>query len=162
MALTVNLRQLERQNIKLQGELSPADLELEALDELIRVEAPMRYDLEAQKLEEGILVQGSLKLALKCECARCLKSFSRNLELANWVCHLPLEGEEKAVVSNDCVDLTPYIREDILLEFPQRPLCKPECSGLPKPATRKAKKTENAGQTKEQLSAWAELNKLKL
>jgi uncharacterized protein len=162
MPLLINLRQLERQSLKLTGELSTADLELESVDELIQFEAPLKYDLEAQKLDTNILIQGNLTLPLKCECARCLKPFTKDLELAGWVCHLSLEGDEKPVVSNDCVDLTPYIREDILLELPQRPLCKPECSGLPKRAGRAAKKTEKAGQTKEELSAWAELNKLKL
>jgi len=39
---------------------------------------------------------------------------------------LPLEGEEKTPVDNDCVDLTPFAREDMLLEFPQHPVCEPE------------------------------------
>ena len=43
---------------------------------------------------------------------------------------LPLEGEEEVPVINDCVDLTPYMREDILLAFPQHPLCEPDCGGL--------------------------------
>jgi uncharacterized metal-binding protein YceD (DUF177 family) len=162
MAVLINLRQLERQNLKLKGELAAAELELEGVDELIRVDDSLKYDLEAQKLEKIVLVQGSLKLTLKCECARCLKPFLQEVDLAGWVSHLALEGEEKALVSNDCVDLTPYMREDILLEFPQRPLCKPECGGLTRRANRGAKKTEAAGQSKEQMSAWAELNKLKL
>ena len=49
------------------------------------------------------------------------------------------EGEDRVAVDNDCVDLTPYLREDILLEFPQHPLCKPECRGLKKTSTGKAK-----------------------
>ena len=162
MPVLINLRQLERKNLKLEGELTAADLEFESVDELMHVVDPLRYDLEVQKLDQNILVQGSLELPLKCECARCLKPFVHNVELPAWACHLPLEGDEKPVISNDCVDLTPYIREDILLELPQRPLCKPDCSGLPKQAGRDGKKTEKAGQTKEELSAWAELNKLKL
>ncbi len=35
MALLINLRQLERQNLKLKGGLSAVDLELESVDELI-------------------------------------------------------------------------------------------------------------------------------
>ena len=49
-----------------------------------------------------------------------------------WIADLPLVGEEKVAVDNDCVDLTPYLREDILLAFPQHPLCEPDCRGLPK------------------------------
>src|SRR6267142_5069926 len=132
MSLLVNLRHLETKNVLLKGELAAAELDLGELDELIRVEKPLRYDLETQLLDGSVLVQGGLELDLQCECARCLKPFVQRLELMGWACHLPLEGEEKALVANDCVDLTPSIREDILLELPQHPLCDPGCSGLPK------------------------------
>ncbi|EEF62850.1 YceD family protein [Pedosphaera parvula] len=161
MALLINLRHLENQDLHVQGELSAGELDIDFQDELVRVVQPLKYDLEIQRLETSLLVQGSLDLALDCDCARCLKEFKYPLDLENWTCHVPLEGEESAPILNDCVDLTPYIREDILLEFPQHPLCKPECSGLPKKVTGKSKKTGGTGQTKEISSAWAELNKLK-
>src|SRR5207247_1108509 len=112
-----------------------------------------------EKHEQAALIQGALKLALHFECARCLKPFVRQLALEHWACHIPLAGEEKAAVVNDCVDLTPYIREDILLAFPQRPLCEPECRGLAGPEQdMKAGGTRGSEATP---SAWAELNKLK-
>ena len=46
---------------------------------------------------------------------------------------MPLEGEEKANVINDLVDLTPYLREDIVLAFPQHPLCRPNAAGCKHP-----------------------------
>lgn len=161
MAVLINLRHLEKDDVHLSGEVPAAELDMAGVDELIHADEPLRYDLEAQKMENGILVTGDLEMELRCECARCLKEFNYRLELRDWACHLPLEGEEKAVVSNDCVDLTPYIREDILLGLPQHPLCKPECGGLPKKATGKSKKANGAGQSRENGSAWAELNKLK-
>ena len=74
-----------------------------------------------------------------------------------WACHLALEGEEKAAVINDCVDLTPYIREDILLAFPQQPLCEPECKGLAN-----MRKKRPGAEPEAVSDTWAELNKLKL
>ncbi len=159
MSLTVNLRHLEAHGIRLKGELSPAELDLDTRDEMIRVTSPVRYNLEIEKLDDAILVQGELAVDLDCECVRCLKPFTRKMELNPWTLHLPLEGEEKAVVDNDCVDLTPFVREDILLEFPQHPLCKPECRGLEKTSTGKAK---TGGESKIASPAWTELNKLKL
>jgi uncharacterized metal-binding protein YceD (DUF177 family) len=161
MSVLINLRLLEKDEVHVAGEVSGGELDIEGVDELVQMEKPLRYDLEAQKLEDGILVTGDLGVDLKCECARCLKAFVYRLELKDWACHLPLEGEEKVVISNDCVDLTPHIREDILLGFPQHPLCKPECGGLPKKAIGKAKKTNDTGRAKETGSAWTELNKLK-
>jgi uncharacterized protein len=159
MALLINLRHLEKDDVELEGELPASQLDLEGVDELVHVREPVHYELEAQKMESGILVQGKLSVTLDCECARCLKPFKHELEFEGWACHLPLEGDEKVEITNDSVDLTPYIREDILLGFPQHPLCEVECGGLQKKAA-KSKKNAGTGQTKE-TSAWAELNKLK-
>jgi uncharacterized protein len=161
MPLLLNIRQLDQENVILKGELPASELDLADVDELIKAEKPLKYQLEAQKLDNSILVQGSLKLTLECECVRCLKPFAYRLDLPNWACLLALEGDEKVPINNDCIDLTPSVREDILLGFPQHPLCKAECAGLPKKAIGKTKKTGGAGKTKENSSAWAELNKLK-
>jgi uncharacterized protein len=120
------------------------------------------YDLEVQKLEEGLLVQGHLHLVLECECVRCLKPFPYHVELDNWTCHLPLEGEDGVPVVNDCVDLTPHLREDILLEFPRHPLCNPECRGLPGTSIGESRNTSVTDKPDVGSPAWAELNKLKL
>lgn len=157
MPLTVNLRHLDEHEVRLRGELLVNELDMETGDEMIRVGRPLRYDLEVQKLDAGLLLRGSLQLELNCCCVRCLKSFTHRLELTAWTCHLPFEGEDRVAVVNDCVDLTPFVREDMLLEFPRHPLCKPDCGGL-KTKTGKARKT--AGENTP--AAWAELDKLKL
>jgi uncharacterized protein len=157
--LTVNLRHLETRNVNLRGELSLAELDLDVRDEMVRVTQPVEYDVEVERLNDAILVQGGLCVALECECVRCLKKFAHELDLDNWTLHLPLAGEDAVAVKNDFVDLTPFVREDILLEFPQHPLCRPDCGGL-KPKAGKSRKI--AGEKEPKPSAWAELNKLKL
>jgi len=159
MPLKFNIRHVELKDLVLTGELPISELEIEALDELIHPQQALSYQLEAQNLSNGILVQGSLKLTLDCECARCLKPFRKELSFDHWACHLALQGDEKAEVVNDMVDLTPYIREDIVLSLPQQPLCEPECKGLQTPSKGMA-----LGGSKKQSpsSAWSELNKLKL
>ena len=53
MSLKFNIRHLEQHNLTLNGELAPADLELESLDELIHFREPLYYDLELQKIENS-------------------------------------------------------------------------------------------------------------
>ena len=160
MPLIVNLRHLEKNDVVLRGELPVDELELDLRDGMIGVTQPLRHELEVQLLDRNLLVRGSLRLMLACRCVRCLKPFERELELNPWVLHLPLEGEEPVPVVNDCADLTPYVREDMLLEFPWHPLCKPDCRGLEKIKTGKAK---NPGGGDELIPpVWAELDKLKL
>ena len=157
MPLIVNLRHLEEHNLALCGELPVKELDMETGDEMIQVAGALQYDIEVQKLEGGLLVRGALRLALACRCVRCLNPFTHGLELKAWTCHLPFEGEDRVAVANDCVDLTPFVREDMLLEFPRHPLCKPDCGGI---KTKIGKARKNADEITP--SAWAELDKLKL
>ncbi len=161
MALPVNLRHLERKTVSLEGNLSPQDLDLEHVDEMVHLAGPLRYELEVEKLDKAILVQGTLEGALDCECVRCLKRFRQPLLLSPWAAHLPLEGEERVQSVDDCVDLTPHIREDIVLAFPQHPLCESDCAGLPAGKSEHRSNSAGPGQVPETSSAWAELNKLK-
>ena len=158
MSLKINLRHLEEDGIQLKGELPLAELDLGVVDELSHVEKPLRYDLSVELLHDAVLATGSLKLPLTCECGRCLKKFKTELKLTGWAVHLPLEGDDKVSVENDCVDLTPFVREDMLLNFPQHPLCKPECAGLKK---KSVVPDAEAGEPPA-LDVWAELNKLKI
>jgi len=159
MALLINLRHLERDDLTLEGELPVAELDLDIRDEMIRAEQPLRYALVVQKLDDNLLVRGQLVLPLACECVRCLKAFEYELKLPDWTCLVPLSGEEKAPIAGDSVDLTPFFREDILLELPQHPLCRPECGGLKKPTPGKSKP---GSRRQTQPWVWAELNKLKV
>ncbi len=151
MSLKVNLRHLEAHEQHLKGDLPVEDLDLGLQDEMMLAKKPLHYDLQVEKVAHGLLVQGKLALTLDCQCVRCLKSFDATIELPHWTLHLPLEGEEKVSVDNDCVDLTPFVREDMLLEFPQHPVCQPECSGLSK---------NRRGRPEKKPSAWNELDKL--
>lgn len=158
MPLTFNLRHLDTKELHLTGELSAKELEIETSeDDVVHPGSPVKYDLNLQKLDDAILVRGEVLFSIDCDCVRCLKSFKQKLDLRDWTALLPLEGEEKIEVNNDSVDLTPYLREDILLALPQHPLCRPDCGGLPKNQTGEAKKPESSGENR-----WAELNKLKL
>lgn len=160
MPVLVNLRHLKNKNVRLEGEVPPGELDLDLRDDLIRANEPLRYKLEAQLIEHSLLVRGRLDWTLDCQCVRCLKPFKFKLVLRDFAVHLPLAGEDAATVVNDSVDLTPHLREDSLLEFPQHPLCKSGCRGLSLKKTGKTKSSGVAG-TKKDSSAWAELDKLK-
>ena len=161
MSLLVNLRHLEDQSIHLQGKMPPAGLDIDTRDEIIQLCGPLEYDLEVQKLEGGLLLQGRLSLDLECQCVRCLRRFAYHLQLSPWTSHLPFQGEDAVQITNDSVDLTPSIREDILLEFPQHPLCERDCGGLRNTPVGKSNTLSNIGPSEAGSPAWKALNKLK-
>ncbi len=162
MALLVNLRHLAVLEAVLHGELPAADLDLETGDIMIRVTQPLRYDVVVEKVNESLLVRGRLEIVLDCRCVRCLEPFPHALHLEGALCELPLQGEEAVPVANDCVDLTPYLREDILLQFPAHPACKPECPGIVIKSLSHLHTRDAAGSGERASSAWDELDKLKL
>jgi uncharacterized metal-binding protein YceD (DUF177 family) len=161
--LEVYLLQFEKGSVKLSGELTPSDADLLIQDELISVKHPVSYDLNAERLGDSLLITGSLRLIASCECARCLKPFELPLSFDSWACYIPLEGEDQAEVLGDCVDLTPYIREDIVLSLPQQPLCESGCSGLPG-VVKIDEKQQSAGpaEAAKPKSVWDQLDQLKL
>ena len=163
MPITVNLRHLEDgKAVHLEGEISAKELELEELDEMIHAQSPLVYNLDVEQSGNNLLVSGALELDLNCECVRCLKPFQHPIRLEPYDLLVPLEGEDKAVVSNDLVDLTEYVREDILLAFPPHPVCAEDCKSLP-PSFEESKPSGDSGAPmRDQKSAWDELNKLKL
>jgi uncharacterized metal-binding protein YceD (DUF177 family) len=158
MPLTFNIRHLEKKDLHLEGELPTEELELDLKDEMMRPSDFVSYDLRVERLEGAALVQGEVGLVMEYTCVRCLKKFEEELDLENWTCHLPLIGDDAVEVSNDLVNLTPHLREDILLALPQHPLCEAECGGLKVPDSVK----EPSDSSDKAPSAWDELDKLKL
>ena len=134
------------------------------LDELVEADEPLEYDLTVERAGDNILLQGQITMRLQCECARCLRAFEHRVELQGWSCLLPLNGDEKIELINNSGDLTPYLREDTFLAFPQHPLCEPGCDGSPKLAwgeSKPLKITEASGKTSE-ASVWSKLDNLNL
>jgi len=159
MPVKVNLRHLEDKNVELEGEVLPEELDFAKPDEMVQLNHPLEYNLEVEKSGNNLLIQGDLHMTLDCQCVRCLRPFQYEIHLDPYDALVPLEGDDRAVVSNDLVDLTPYLREDILLAFPQHPLCEADCDRVPE--LKHSSIPAGDGQKGEK-SAWDELNKLKL
>jgi uncharacterized protein len=162
MPILINLHAVEKETIAIEGELPVEDLDIKMTDDVIRLSKPMTYSLNVEWLHGAILATGHLQLPLDCTCVRCLKAFVLKLDLAGWACHLPLEGEDSVSIEGHSVDLTPFVREDIVLSLPQHPLCEPECPGLLSVQLDTVAKPSGEHPEGEAVSPWAELGKLKL
>jgi len=159
-ALGISLRQLEEGEVQLEGTLSAEELALESLDDLVEVGGDLEYALQAQLQGDALLVQGWVELPLACTCVRCLESFEHRLRLDPWAVMAPLNGEEGLQIVGDWVDLSPLLRDDALLAFPQHPLCKPECRGLLSPKSDEASEPPAGPTGRDGSSPWAALDRL--
>ena len=163
MPVTVNLRHFADGPVELEGDLSAKEMDLEDFeDELVAVSEPLHYEVTVEKNENHLHVSGGLELVVDATCKRCLKGFKLPVKLEPYHAYVPLEGEDAAPVANDLVDLMPFFREDMLLAFPQHPLCSENCAGLANASGSKTASPDKSPPGKESVSAWSELDKLKL
>ncbi len=106
-----------------EGEEPAELLELADPDE-VRPTGPIVYRLCAELVSGGLLVAGAVSVPLQVACARCGDFFSTTAGDSSFLRDYPLaEGQVE-------VDVTPDLREAILLEIPRFPLCRPDCAGL--------------------------------
>ena len=157
----INLKQLEKDDLHLQGVLPAEELDIPHDDECIELQEQVHYNLHASLQGHFVLIRGLVRFVLDCECVRCLNLFRMPVEL-NFNELLALEGEESVEIKDDSIDLTHYIREDILLAYPQHPLCDEDCDRLPQMPSRKGNKRSAHVESKNSSSTWAELDNLKL
>jgi uncharacterized protein len=120
--IRVNIAHITEDGLKVSGRL-PADVfEIEENDRF-ETPNPLDYELTLSYSGPDILVRGQASTLLRCRCDRCLQYYDDNICNAE-VCHYL--GE----VTDDFLDLTDDVREDIVLLFPQKCLCREECKGL--------------------------------
>jgi uncharacterized protein len=106
-----------------------------------RVEAPMRVEMEYYRAGTELFFQGQLRASTQEVCARCAEEFSapsernfrfvltpRTIGLADD--DLVAEDLEFSVYDGAEIDLSPLLREQLLLSLPTRPLCREDCRGL--------------------------------
>jgi len=105
------------------GEESVSILDLEN-DPFARGKDAIHYDLTAKRMNDEILVSGTLAVELTCLCSRCADWFRNILRVPAFARSYVLSSE------NEVIDLTADIREDILLALPMNPVCSSACRGL--------------------------------
>jgi uncharacterized protein len=107
-----------------EGEAAGGLLGLESESESLRPDGPLRYRLHAALTCGRLVVAGSVGARVAFRCARCAEFFALQVEDSgfNCVCQVPPGSES--------VDLTPDVREAILLAFPNFPVCSEDCKGL--------------------------------
>ncbi len=119
--MKINVKRIPEDGETLRGTDPSSIMELDEPD--ARFEHDVEYDLLAQLQGNALLVTGRISTPATLRCSRCLRVFELPLKVEQFAFHQELKGE-------DFVDLTANMREDIILELPQRALCTEGCRGL--------------------------------
>jgi uncharacterized metal-binding protein YceD (DUF177 family) len=149
----VHLKQIPPEGLHLEGEEDCLIPELES--DGVRCAGPMQYKIDVGVAEGSLWANGSLKQPVELSCVACLEKFIHQIKVPAFALHTELRGPET-------VDLSPFMREDLLLNLPAHPRCDREGGG-----TCKTTKVDKPAGAKQQPAAkrehdWGELDKLKL
>lgn len=83
---------------------------------------------------QGLLIEGSFQALITLECVRCLEPYEQalNCQFDEVYAYKTADFTESGlyVPEDGNIDLGPVVREYMLLEYPIKPLCKPDCLGL--------------------------------
>jgi uncharacterized metal-binding protein YceD (DUF177 family) len=146
--MKVHLKQIPTQGLHLEGEEECPIQDLES--DGIRCAGRLHYVIDVGVAGGGLWANGSLSQAVELRCVSCLENFVHEIRVPAFAVHMELHGPET-------VDLTPFLREDILLNLPAHPHCDRDGDRVCK-----GKQAETAQQETKRKSDWSALDKLRL
>jgi len=135
--LNLSLATVSRGEVRVEGEISPDDSLFEGIE--VALHEPLRLEMEARSVGEGVLVRGRMRTVLELECRRCVKSVVLPVDETVDMLFEELDEEEEDELGGeiyplpsrgDDLDLRPALREQILLRVPQYVVCSEACRGL--------------------------------
>ncbi len=118
-----SLAELAQGQADVSGEEPGSILEMDN-EEHLHVEGPIKYRLQASLAGSELVVRGSVSCRVSFACGRCGDFFTANVTDSAFL--RAVEVEE----GMEFVDLTPDIRESMILAFPLNPLCDASCKGI--------------------------------
>lgn len=103
----------------------------------VPVGAELELDLRLESVMDGVLVSGVVTAPVSGECGRCLAEVSDTLAVRIQELYVYPEAstehddeDEVAQLQGDHLDLTPTLRDAVVLALPLNPLCQEDCKGL--------------------------------
>jgi len=145
--MKIHLKQIPAEGLHLEGEEDCPIAELEA--ENVHCTGPLKYKLDLGVSDGALWANGTLRQPVELQCVSCLNKFVHTIEVPSFAVHQELGGPE-------LFDLTPFIREDLLLNLPAHPHCDRDGQNVckspqPKPVEEDKRRPD-----------WSALDKLKL
>ncbi|HEU5313179.1 MAG TPA: DUF177 domain-containing protein [Candidatus Udaeobacter sp.] len=146
--MKIHLKQIPAQGLHLDGDEDCPIHDLEA--EGIRCAGRLHYNIDLGIAGGALWARGSLSQPVELSCVSCLETFVHEIYVPAFALHAELRGPEM-------VDLTPFMREDLLLNLPAHPRCDKDGNRVCE-----AKRLETVEQDTTRKPDWSALDKLKL
>jgi uncharacterized protein len=119
--MKINTNRILPGGLCLEEEVAASTLDLET--EIIKFRKPIKIKADIAKITNALSADVFLKYSICVTCGRCLKEAELDFN-KNFILNYMVSKSESVI------DLSPDIREEIILDYPLKPLCNPDCKGL--------------------------------
>ena len=119
--MKININQIPLEGLIIDEEITAKALDVET--DTVKLRGPIMLEAEISKITNAVTVKLSLSAKLSLVCGRCLNEFEIDLKKKLQLNYPVGKGDL-------VIDLGPDIRQEIILDYPLKPLCRPECKGL--------------------------------
>lgn len=139
--MIIDLTTLEKSPFEFDVRIVPEEIDLELSYARLKKYAEVRGVLTRHIVQTD--VDGNIHTELEIKCTRCLHKIERTFEIAfetAWVApenfsdaeelELTKEDLDVSIVENNQINLAEIVREQILLNLPEKILCAEDCQGL--------------------------------
>jgi len=117
----IDINKILLEGLTLEEEVNPSALDLET--DIVKFLEPIKIRAEVSKITNTVTVNLSLSGSIHLNCSRCLREFNVALKKI-------LRLNYQVNKSEPIIDLDQDIKEEIILDYPIKPLCNPDCKGL--------------------------------
>ena len=118
--MKIDTNKIPSTGLNISENLNSSSLDLET--EEVKFKLPINVSANITKDNNDVAVEGIVNFNIELTCSRCLNVFSFEVS-KKFRFDFRIEGRE-------ILDLTEDIRQEIILEYPLKPLCKDDCRGL--------------------------------
>jgi uncharacterized protein len=121
--MKINIRDIPSEGLELSEEKLPEDLGLTDDDFYIKFKGPISLKAFVEKVSDTVLAKVHVQGQLETVCARCLETIEDP-----WTKDFLLDFLVDK--STETIELDDDIRQEMLLNVPDKVLCKEDCKGL--------------------------------
>jgi uncharacterized protein len=119
--MKIRISEITAGGVTLKEELDPLACDLET--ELVRYRGPLKIQATVSRITNAVTADLALSASIYLNCSRCLKQFEADF---NKVLRLSYSLDKTDLE----IDLGQDIRQEVILDYPLKPLCRPDCRGL--------------------------------
>jgi DUF177 domain-containing protein len=139
--MEIRVADIPEEGLKL--ELAYEASDFEGLGDEVRVSSPVQAFFSLKKIETTVYLTGGMEADIELACSRCGKPFGVHMSAQFKLDLVPAESlpreEERELQAGDLevefykngiIDFKDFLREQVLLQVPMKPLCTEDCRGL--------------------------------